>query len=278
MSEPEAPELSKAERLAIGGAVAPALRRRAGAPRKVTLVDKDGKPTGTTTDIEVAKSLLARSEIEFSVQEGKRPEFVNCERCRRPVRVPARGGIPKRCHAKNKCDTCGRPIKRHHNRDATCNPKMRQCVRCKNQPMTGCRFGRVVVISDAGQNRHGLRQHNCACDCGNSCILVGARLRDGSATSCGCLARELSRKRARARAECLDGRVFGAATVVQEVFGSHTNSRWFRCQCRCGTMFVSRSDRLRKGTASCEECRRSRARDLALQQHANALRIKKMAL
>jgi len=57
--------LTKAERLAIGGAVAPIVRRRADAPRKVTLVDKNGQPVGVTTDVEVAKSLLARSGIEF---------------------------------------------------------------------------------------------------------------------------------------------------------------------------------------------------------------------
>lgn len=108
---PTEPELSKAERLAIGGEVAPVLRRRAGAPRKVTLVGKDGQPTGTTTDIEVAKSLLARSEIEFSVQEGKRPAFVNCKTCGRPVKVPKCGGLPKTCRSGTYQCACGAPLK-----------------------------------------------------------------------------------------------------------------------------------------------------------------------
>lgn len=68
------PKLSKAERLAIGTAVAGPVRQQARAPRKVTLVGKDGAPVGVTDSVEVAKSLLARSEIEFSVQEGKRPD------------------------------------------------------------------------------------------------------------------------------------------------------------------------------------------------------------
>lgn len=110
MASPESPELAKVERLAIAGEVAPVLRRRAGAPRKVTLVGKDGKPTGITTDVEVAKSLLARSEIEFSVQDGKRPEFVKCVDCGLPVKVSKKGPIPRKCLAKTHRCKCGRPV------------------------------------------------------------------------------------------------------------------------------------------------------------------------
>lgn len=112
MASTESPELAKVERLAIAGEVAPVLRRRAGAPRKVTLVGKDGKPTGTTTDIEVAKSLLSRSEIEFSVQPGKRPAFVNCKTCGRPVKVPSSGKIPKRHKIIAKKCACGKRVQR----------------------------------------------------------------------------------------------------------------------------------------------------------------------
>lgn len=110
MASPESPELAKVERLAIAGKVAPVLRGRAGAPRKVTLVGKDGKPTGTTTDIEVAQSLLARSEIEFSVQDGKRPAFVNCKTCGRPVKVQKRGKVPTVCKPMG-CSNCGGRVK-----------------------------------------------------------------------------------------------------------------------------------------------------------------------
>lgn len=110
MASTESPELAKVERLAIAGEVAPVLRRRAGAPRKVTLVGKDGKPTGTTTDIEVAKSLLSRSEIEFSVQPGKRPAFVNCKTCGRPVKVRPTETLPTTCRPNTHKCQCGRPI------------------------------------------------------------------------------------------------------------------------------------------------------------------------
>lgn len=100
--------LTKAKRLAIGGAVAPAVRRQAAAPRKVTLVGKDGKPTGQTTSVEVAKSLLARSEIEFSVQPGKRPTHVACSQCGHPVKVRPTGSIPTRC-PEGALSPCRRP-------------------------------------------------------------------------------------------------------------------------------------------------------------------------
>lgn len=89
--------LSKADRLAIGGTVAPVVRRQAEKPRVVTVVGKDGQPVRQTTHVEVAKSVLARAEIEFSVQPGKRPEFIVCEVCGRPVKVPQKGRVPVRC-------------------------------------------------------------------------------------------------------------------------------------------------------------------------------------
>jgi hypothetical protein len=103
--------LTKADRLAIGGAVAPAVRRQAATPRKVTLVGKDGKPTGQTTSVEVAKSLLARAEIEFSVQEGERPEWVKCRRCEQPVKVRPYGSLPVQCPTGTYACPCGAPIK-----------------------------------------------------------------------------------------------------------------------------------------------------------------------
>jgi len=101
------PKLSKAERLAIGTAVAGPVRQQARAPRKVTLVGKDGAPVGVTDSVEVAKSLLARSEIEFSVQEGKRVALQKCARFGTPF-PRARKGV------------------RHY------------CIKCQHPPCTDC--------------------------------------------------------------------------------------------------------------------------------------------
>lgn len=103
--------LTKAERLAIGTAVAGQVRQQAKAPRPVTLVGKDGQPVGVATSTDVATSLLARSKIEFSVQAGERPEWVNCVDCGRPVRVAKMGPVISRCRSgAHKCK-CGKPVR-----------------------------------------------------------------------------------------------------------------------------------------------------------------------
>jgi transcriptional regulator with GAF, ATPase, and Fis domain len=102
--------LSKADRLAIGAAVAPSVRRQADAPRKVTVVDKDGNPVRETTHVEVARAVLARSEIEFSVQEGKRPEWVTCKTCGAPVKVGKLGPVRRSCLPGTHRCLCGKPV------------------------------------------------------------------------------------------------------------------------------------------------------------------------
>lgn len=115
---------TKAERLAIGGAVAPIVRRQAMLPRKVTLVGKDGLPVGVATSTDVATSLLARNEIEFSVQDGERPEWVKCQTCARPIKVKRSGVLPTTCRNKTHKCACGRPIS-----TAGCGFG-KSCIRC----------------------------------------------------------------------------------------------------------------------------------------------------
>lgn len=120
---------TKAERLAIAGAVAPTLRQRAGAGRKITVVDKDGKPVRVTDDVEIAKGLLARADIEFSVVPGERPKWVRCSNCGKPIKVSVRGRIRRVCKFKKgqsaclarACADCGVPIDRR---------SKGRCVRC----------------------------------------------------------------------------------------------------------------------------------------------------
>ena len=54
--------------------------------------------------------------------------------------------------------------------------------------LTGQRFGRWLVLREAGVDKYGKVQWLCKCDCGNECIvrqrnLLGARV----TKSCGCL-------------------------------------------------------------------------------------------
>jgi len=63
--------------------------------------------------------------------------------------------------------------------------------------MTGLRFGRLVVCKESNQRIRGCVCWEAVCDCGNVKVYVGADLRKGHTKSCGCLAKELSSKRAK---------------------------------------------------------------------------------
>lgn len=59
-------KLTKVEKLAIAGAVAPTLRGEA-PKRKIKVVGKDGKVVREIDDFELRKNILAAQEIEFSI-------------------------------------------------------------------------------------------------------------------------------------------------------------------------------------------------------------------
>lgn len=55
------------------------------------------------------------------------------------------------------------------------------------------RYGRLVVLKDAGRTKAQHRIFECLCDCGTRKKVQGASLRQGSTRSCGCLRREVTR-------------------------------------------------------------------------------------
>ncbi len=61
--------------------------------------------------------------------------------------------------------------------------------------LSGKRFGRLLVISEADKRRlpcgQSLRWWHCVCDCGTNTEVQGRMLRDGLTQSCGCLHNEL---------------------------------------------------------------------------------------
>lgn len=57
--------------------------------------------------------------------------------------------------------------------------------------MTGRRFGRLLVIAEAGRNKHRAVMWRCRCDCGAESIVRAQYLRSGHTTSCGCWKREV---------------------------------------------------------------------------------------
>lgn len=108
------PRMNKVERLAVAGAVAPSLREGAesSSRRRVARVDAEGNVVGYTTLAEVQKAILARHQIELSVQPDSRPTHAVCARDGRLFRVPKKGNTPKYCEKcrEAKCRLCGKDI------------------------------------------------------------------------------------------------------------------------------------------------------------------------
>ena len=60
----------------------------------------------------------------------------------------------------------------------------------KKIDLTGQRFGRLLVIREAGR-KNGRVAWLCRCECGNEIVVSGDNLRREHTQSCGCLSREL---------------------------------------------------------------------------------------
>lgn len=58
----------------------------------------------------------------------------------------------------------------------------------------GRRFGKLVVVSKAGKNKHGKITWSCVCDCGGTNTPTGSSLLNGNTTTCGCGRREANLK------------------------------------------------------------------------------------
>jgi len=64
--------------------------------------------------------------------------------------------------------------------------------------LSGQTFGRLTVICASDKrSKSGDMYWNCVCECGNKKEVVSTNLKHGKTKSCGCLAKELSSKRAK---------------------------------------------------------------------------------
>ena len=63
--------------------------------------------------------------------------------------------------------------------------------------MINKKFGRLLVKKEIGKSSDGSFIYECECECGNTHIANGCKLRDGSVKSCGCLQKELLSKRSK---------------------------------------------------------------------------------
>lgn len=51
----------------------------------------------------------------------------------------------------------------------------------------GNSYSKLTVLSKAGRDKHGHALWACVCECGNTTIALGTKLRSGRTKSCGCL-------------------------------------------------------------------------------------------
>jgi hypothetical protein len=110
--------------------------------------------------------------------------------------------------------------------------------------LTGRRFGRLVVGTEAGRTKTSRVTWHCRCDCGNEIVADGVLLRRSTnpIRSCGCLTPKID----------LTGQRFGRLIVLQDVGRSPEHTVLWRCRCDCGAETVVRSVALRTGhTRSC---------------------------
>lgn len=118
--------------------------------------------------------------------------------------------------------------------------------------LTGRIFGKLTVVGDSGRrSSNGHLSWRCRCNCeeGKTVDVASAHLISGHTRSCGCLRRELGRKK---RID-LTGRRYGRL-MVEGDSGRRTRGRMvlWRCRCKCGETVYVQTGNLKNGnTRSC---------------------------
>lgn len=118
--------------------------------------------------------------------------------------------------------------------------------------LTGCRFGRLTVISKADdritKNGNNHKCWKCLCDCGNICIKTHRALTIDHTQSCGCYFKERIYE---SNFKDLTDLKFGKLTVLSLDKKKNGAYYWF-CSCECGNSAVVRGSSLIYGdTKSC---------------------------
>jgi hypothetical protein len=90
------------------------------------------------------------------------------------------------------------------------------------------KFGRLLVLERADNNKYHQAQWKCRCDCGNEKVVPSRELRSGHSKSCGCLKIEMATERIR--------KISGGATTHGHTKGhkrSPTYSSYHAAKNRC---------------------------------------------
>ena len=120
----------------------------------------------------------------------------------------------------------------------------------------GNRYGKLTVIEQSNERINGHIKWICKCDCGNLCEVDGTHLRNGSAKSCGCYAKEISSLVHRINEI---GNKYGKLTVLycDTEKTEQTRRVFWKCKCDCGNIISVSSSNLRAGNVQSCGCLRS---------------------
>ncbi len=115
----------------------------------------------------------------------------------------------------------------------------------KKLELTGQRFGRLLVLRKAGEDKYRASLWLCRCICGIEKVIRGGSLTRGDTKSCGCYHKGIV-------GLDLKGQRFGRLVVLEEdELDKWGHTRW-KCICDCGTETIVNGSHLRKdGTKSC---------------------------
>ena len=92
--------------------------------------------------------------------------------------------------------------------------------------LTGKKIGRLTVVERA--KKTGTAYWHCVCECGNMTIVNGYNIRAGRTQSCGCTLKDVGKM----KIKDLTGMKFGRWTVIER---NTNDSRYWLCECKCGT-------------------------------------------
>lgn len=131
--------------------------------------------------------------------------------------------------------------------------------------MTGQKCGRLTVIKRAENNASGQAMWECLCECGNTVVVQGTKLRNGHTKSCGCLKkdkgaeflRQYNQNHTPVNFIDITDKKYGLLTVLKRdsEFHDDTKAYWI-CRCECGKETVVRGTDLRLGKVKSCGCLR----------------------
>lgn len=111
--------------------------------------------------------------------------------------------------------------------------------------LTGQRVGKLIVVKEAGRDKHGGVTWLCQCDCGNTRIVSNGCLKRKVTTSCGCSNWSIQIKD-------ITGNRYGRLVVLRFIKTDDKRRSLWECQCDCGkTVIVQKSNLTSGNTKSC---------------------------